>query len=165
MINNHLTPTDPLGDVHKFMTACGQSTDHFSARQTGLYIGLQLEELGEKLTEILGPEHPVVQHMHSEEVRFKSGVYDQQIAVTDRDQLLDADFDLAWVSIAAAFSLGANVPLAWLLGAESNLAKIDETTGTVLRDENGKVKKPEGWAEPDFKSALHPIAPMTYRQV
>jgi hypothetical protein len=38
----------------------------------------------------------------------------------------------------------------WDEGSLSNLKKIDKSTGKVLKREDGKVLKPEGWKKPDF---------------
>ena len=42
----------------------------------------------------------------------------------------------------------------WNEVARSNLAKIDDETGKVLKRVDGKVLKPEGWTPPDIKSIL-----------
>ena len=39
---------------------------------------------------------------------------------------------------------------AWDEGAKSNLAKIDKVTGKVIKRDDGKVLKPDGWKKPDF---------------
>jgi predicted HAD superfamily Cof-like phosphohydrolase len=38
----------------------------------------------------------------------------------------------------------------WDEGSLSNLNKIDKKTGTVIKREDGKVLKPEGWQPPNF---------------
>lgn len=38
-----------VADVRRFTEAVGCTTDRFNVRQTALYIGLQLEEMAEKL--------------------------------------------------------------------------------------------------------------------
>jgi predicted HAD superfamily Cof-like phosphohydrolase len=38
----------------------------------------------------------------------------------------------------------------WDEGSLSNLKKIDSKTKTVIKREDGKVLKPEGWKKPDF---------------
>jgi cephalosporin hydroxylase len=45
---------------------------------------------------------------------------------------------------------GYDVENAWDEGARSNLAKIDRATGRVIKRDDGKVLKPEGWKKPDF---------------
>jgi predicted HAD superfamily Cof-like phosphohydrolase len=41
---------------------------------------------------------------------------------------------------------------AWEEVARSNLAKIDKVTGKVIKREDGKIMKPEGWRPPDLGS-------------
>ena len=52
------------------------------------------------------------------------------------------------VAIGALHSLGVNSEAAWKEVMRSNLAKIDPTTGKVIKREDGKVLKPEGWRPP-----------------
>jgi predicted HAD superfamily Cof-like phosphohydrolase len=72
-------------------------------------------------------------------------------AASDDAEQLDACFDMMWVIIGYMYARGWNPTLAWDEGAKSNLAKIDPTTGKVIRREDGKILKPEGWKTPDFK--------------
>jgi len=44
-----------------------------------------------------------------------------------------------------------NIEGAWNEVARSNLAKIDKTTGKVIKRKDGKVMKPEGWSPPNLK--------------
>lgn len=68
----------------------------------------------------------------------------------DDAEQLDACFDMMWVIIGYMKSRGWNCEQAWDEGAKSNLSKIDLTTGMVIRREDGKILKPEGWKPPDF---------------
>lgn len=72
-------------------------------------------------------------------------------AASDDAEQLDACFDMIWVIVGYMYARGWNPSLAWDEGAKSNLAKIDPTTGKVIRREDGKILKPEGWKAPDFK--------------
>lgn len=72
----------------------------------------------------------------------------------DDVERLDACFDMMWVIIGYMYSRGWNPSFAWDEGAKSNLAKIDPTTGKVIRREDGKILKPEGWQSPDFKKFI-----------
>ena len=45
---------------------------------------------------------------------------------------------------------GFDVDGAWCEVAQSNLAKINKETGKVIKREDGKVLKPEGWTEPNL---------------
>jgi predicted HAD superfamily Cof-like phosphohydrolase len=158
--------------IETFTLATGQTTDHYNVKQIGLYTGLQLEELAEKLT-AFGLTY-IANQLDTLSLSFKQGAMDQLIAQADRAEVLDADLDLAWVSIAAAHSTGADVAGAMAEIARSNLAKlvtcepcsgigsIDGQIDTpfcptcrgagkiALKDENGKVKKPAGWTAPNL---------------
>ena len=68
----------------------------------------------------------------------------------DNAEQLDACFDMIWVIIGYMKSRGWDCEAAWDEGAKSNLSKIDAITGKVIRREDGKILKPEGWKPPDF---------------
>lgn len=147
-----------VADVRRFTEAVGCTTDRFNVRQTALYIGLQLEEMAEKLEAIgYAGDALLVRLMKGTSEQFKSGSFDQLVETGDREAMLDADIDLAWVTIGSALSQGADVLGAMREVARANLDKIGPD-GTVLKDENGKVKKPAGWRGPD-------IAPYVLREV
>lgn len=78
----------------------------------------------------------------------------EAVEASDDAEQLDACFDMMWVIIGYMYSRGWNPNLAWDEGAKSNLAKIDPTTGKVIRREDGKILKPEGWKSPDFKQFI-----------
>jgi predicted HAD superfamily Cof-like phosphohydrolase len=146
-----------LSDVYRFMTACDQETSAFSPRQAALYLGLQLEELAEKLEAF--PEMQITANLlHMVGDRFKMGQHDDlfdYISPEQKVKILDADMDLLWVSAGAALSLGADTSRAWNLLTDNNMAKIDPETGRARRHpETGKIMKPEGHKPPDFASCL-----------
>jgi len=137
-----------VADVRRFTEAVGCTTDRFNVRQTALYIGLQLEEMAEKL-EAFGLTGATFEHLRQLSKDMKEGKHDDRLTnFGDREALLDADVDLAWVTIGSALSQGADVIGAMREVARANLDKIGPD-GTVLKDENGKVKKPAGWRGPD----------------
>jgi hypothetical protein len=68
----------------------------------------------------------------------------------DDAEQLDACFDMSWVIIGYMKARGWDCERAWDEGAKSNLSKIDPKTGVVIRREDGKILKPEGWKPPDF---------------
>jgi predicted HAD superfamily Cof-like phosphohydrolase len=49
---------------------------------------------------------------------------------------------------------GYDVEGAWNEVARSNLAKIDAATGKVVKREDGKVLKPEGWTAPKLDTFI-----------
>lgn len=145
-----------FSDVETFMTIAGQLDNKrkFDARQVALYIGLQLEELGEKLEACgFSPASPIVNMLHDTSASFKAGMFDNMVVNANREELLDADIDLAWVTIGSALSQGADVQGAAEEVSRANLAKFPN--GIAIRDENGKVVKPAGWTGPDLKSFVN----------
>jgi predicted HAD superfamily Cof-like phosphohydrolase len=71
-------------------------------------------------------------------------------AVSDDVEEIDACFDMMWVIIGYMKSRGWDCENIWDEGAKSNLSKIDPLSGKVIRREDGKILKPEGWKPPDF---------------
>lgn len=73
-------------------------------------------------------------------------------AVNDNDDVeqLDACMDMIWVILGYCRMKGFDVVGAWAEVSRSNLCKIDQETGKVLKRSDGKVLKPEGWQPPDF---------------
>lgn len=142
-----------VADVKQFTELAGCTVDQFNARQTALYIGLQLEEMSEKMDaigsvsghKVLAVCSGVLQGLSD---KFKDGSFDVMVKGANRQNLLDADVDLAWVTIGSMLSQGANVLGAMGEVARANLAKFPD--GVVTKDENGKVVKPVGWVGPDL---------------
>jgi predicted HAD superfamily Cof-like phosphohydrolase len=71
-------------------------------------------------------------------------------AVSDDVEEIDACFDMMWVIIGYMKSRGWDCENIWDEGAKSNLSKIDPVSGKVIRREDGKILKPEGWKPPNF---------------
>ncbi|HLP99168.1 MAG TPA: hypothetical protein VK149_12070 [Sideroxyarcus sp.] len=181
--------TDIIKAVRDFTQAVGCTTDQYNVRQTALYIGLQLEEMKEKL-ESLGFNN--VRHsggfytdlmcaLHKASLEFKEGAMDIAVEEADRAAMLDADVDLAWVTIGSMFSQGADVEGACGEVARANMSKLVECDvcegsfslaisqgeshtskfdpcqkcnglGLVaIKDENGKVKKPASFVPPNIE--------------
>jgi len=67
---------------------------------------------------------------------------------------LDACMDMIWVILGYCYMRGWDVEGAWNEIARSNLAKINPETGKVIKREDGKVLKPEGWTPPELKQFL-----------
>lgn len=115
-------------DVLMFMLASGQTINIDNEEQAQLYHRLINEEYNEFI-----------------------------VARNQKDDVetLDACFDMIWVIVGYMLSKGYNVEGAWDEGARSNLAKIDATTGKVIKRADGKVLKPEGWQKPDFSKYIN----------
>lgn len=142
--------------VREFMEKAGQSTARFNPAQASLYTGLQIEELAEKLFAIsegclTSSQRKNLQQMaQSLDVlgdQFKRGVFQGTIGRADHAELIDADCDLAWVSIGALYSTSKDGLGALRHVAETNL---DKFRNGVIKDANGKIQKPANWKAPDF---------------
>ena len=58
------------------------------------------------------------------------------------------------VTIGAIHSAGFDAEGAWKEVMSTNFAKIDKKTGKVIKREDGKVLKPDGWTPPNLKDFL-----------
>src|SRR6185369_10437617 len=102
---------------------------------------------------------PHVQGLDGLANALKRGVHDVQFitALADdriREELLDADLDLAWVSFGASHSMGAQTEAGWELVNTANMGKVDPATVKAFRDANGKITKPAGWTAPDHRGLV-----------
>ena len=112
-------------DVKVFQNACDQEP---SEKNAELYYKLIKEEF----------EEFRVAHREKDEV-----------------EMLDACMDMIWVILGFCHMKGYKTDAAWNEVARSNLAKIDRKTGKVIKREDGKVLKPEGWTPPDLGSYVN----------
>lgn len=153
--------TDVLGTTADWFVATGQMPEAAepNARQAAFYVGMQLEELAEKLEAILGNDNTLVTVMTTAATNFKRGTMDGavQTALHRRPvALLDADMDLIWVSIGGARAQGADVIGAYSAVNHANWDKRNPTTNEFDRHpETGKVIKREGWQEADLTPFIH----------
>ena len=69
-------------------------------------------------------------------------------------EILDALVDMLVVTIGAIHSAGFDAEGAWKEVMSTNFAKIDKKTGKVIKREDGKVLKPDGWTPPNLKDFL-----------
>jgi predicted HAD superfamily Cof-like phosphohydrolase len=110
-------------DVQVFMSAAGQTTTENNPKQALLYHKLIVEEFNE---------------------------FCEARLTNDDVETIDACFDMMWVIVGYMLSRGWDNNKIWDEGALSNLRKIDKETRKVLKREDGKVLKPEGWQPPNF---------------
>jgi predicted HAD superfamily Cof-like phosphohydrolase len=115
---------NPFKDHQLFMLASGQTTGIENIEQYRLYHNLIKEE---------------VQELEDS---------------TTREDDVDALVDILVVTIGALHSIGVDIEGAWNEVHRSNMAKVDAGTGVVLRREDGKILKPEGWQPPNLKQYL-----------
>lgn len=106
-----------------FMQAADQTVKDFNRQQYNMYLDLIEEETNE----------------------LKAAVM-----FNDRVEQLDALIDIMVVTIGALHSLGVDAEGAWHEVLRSNLDKIDKATGKVIKREDGKVLKPQGWKPPQL---------------
>ncbi len=116
-------------DVATFMSAAGQSINRDNKQQAELYLKLIEEEY---------------------EKEFKEARQSNDDVLT-----IDACFDTIWVIVGYMMSRGWDCERIWDEGALSNLKKIDRATQKVLKREDGKVLKPEGWQPPNFSKFVN----------
>ena len=107
-------------DVVKFIEACDQEKN---SDNVALYAGLINEEYKEFI----------------------------QACFEDDDiERLDACMDMIWVILGYCYMKGFDVEGAWKEVARSNLEKINPETNKVMKREDGKVLKPDGWTPPNL---------------
>lgn len=154
-----LSMTSEIAKTHDWFVTAGQmpATPAPDVRQVAFYIGMQLEEMAEKL-EALGMAR-LASGLSAHADLFKRGANDDAVRgallAGKAEALLDADMDLLWVTIGAAYAQGADAQGAYAEVAEANWAKFPN--GVVTRHpETGKVLKPEGWQAPNLTQYLHP---------
>ena len=74
----------------------------------------------------------------------------EAVIENDRVEQLDALVDILVVTLGAIRTGGFDGEGAWKEVMDTNFAKIDPTTGKVIKREDGKVLKPEGWKAPEL---------------
>jgi len=112
---------NPFNDIELFGTACDQEPSEANYK---MYLGLIDEEVAELV---------------------------EAVAADDKVEQLDALIDILVVTMGAIRAAGWDGEGAWKEVMDTNFAKIDPDTGKVLKREDGKVLKPEGWVAPSLK--------------
>jgi phosphoribosyl-ATP pyrophosphohydrolase len=119
-------------DVNEFMDAADQRTTVNPVRefdptepQTNLYMKLVQEEFDETMT------------------AFFRG---------DTIETADGIADLVWVLMGLATSIGIPFDQVWDEVKASNMSKVVD--GKLMKREDGKVMKPEGYFRPDLNAVL-----------
>jgi predicted HAD superfamily Cof-like phosphohydrolase len=115
-----------FNDVEIFMEACDQNSKGF-CDQSDLYLKLIREEFEELM-----------------------------LAYKNRDivEIADACADLKWVIEGLEITLELPQQQLWNEVSRSNLSKIS-SNGKVMKREDGKVLKPEGWSPPNIGAILN----------
>lgn len=120
-------PQSVFHDQATFMRACGQTVNRDNLKQAELYRTLVYEELQE---------------------------WSEATAHDNEVEEFDAVLDTLVVLIGYGLSRGWPMVEGWQEVMQSNLAKIDPTTGQVRRRADGKILKSEGWRAPDLEGVL-----------
>ena len=116
--------TNTFKDIETFATACDQPA---SPENYKMYLGLIDEEYGELVDAVIAD---------------------------DKVEQLDALVDILVVTMGAIRAAGWDGEAAWKEVMDTNFAKIDPTTGKVIKREDGKVLKPEGWLAPQLSQFI-----------
>ena len=117
--------TNPFKDIDTFATACDQPPSEANYK---MYLSLIDEEVGELV---------------------------EAVAANDKVEQLDALVDILVVTMGAIRAGGFDGEGAWKEVMDTNFAKIDPTTGKVIKRADGKVLKPEGWKAPELAQFLN----------
>ena len=112
--------TNPFKDIETFGTACDQPPSEANYK---MYLDLIREETDE---------------------------LEEAIQDNDKVEQLDALIDILVVTMGAVRAAGWDGEAAWKEVMDTNFAKIDPTTGKVIKRADGKVLKPEGWKAPEL---------------
>jgi predicted HAD superfamily Cof-like phosphohydrolase len=116
--------TNTFKDIETFATACDQPA---SPENYKMYLGLIDEEYGELVDAVIAD---------------------------DKVEQLDALVDILVVTMGAIRAAGWDGEAAWKEVMNTNFAKIDPTTGKVIKRDDGKVLKPEGWRAPQLSQFI-----------
>jgi predicted HAD superfamily Cof-like phosphohydrolase len=147
----------------KLFNGIAGTKEEFNVKMISLYTGLVLEEVAEML-EALHIDDPevedLIESLNESSHSFKINDFEATIGCcVDRKEFLDGAVDVAVVALGAGVSIGADVLGACHEVADSNLSKFPIVNGehVVLKDENGKIMKPESFRRPELGKFLHQI--------
>lgn len=137
-----------VDQIRQFNQLAGNTTNTFNARQSALYMGMQLEELAEKLAHLgFTTTSGTMQTLGRQ---FKQGGFDDLFSAVDRTHLIDDDVDLIVVTIGSMLSQGVDIEGALSEVSRSNMSKVFPD-GTLHKDDNGKIVKSPEYTAPDLR--------------
>jgi len=116
--------TNTFKDIETFATACDQPA---SAENYKMYLDLIDEEYIE---------------------------LQKALRTHDKVEQLDALVDILVVTMGAIRAAGWDGEAAWKEVMDTNFAKVNPDTGKVIKREDGKVLKPEGWKAPELSQFI-----------
>lgn len=133
-------------DVARFMFAADQKRDDATAR---LYLGLGLEEIAETLE---AEGYLAI----ARQVQGYAGDIKRGLMPEREPNLLegfDGGLDTVWVTFGYMLARNFPVSAGWAEVARSNASKLVD--GRVIKNESGKVMKPESYSPPDLMRVLN----------
>jgi hypothetical protein len=144
----------PFVNVETFMLAAGHLLEHVWRDSRPIdyeRFTLYMKFVNEEYMDELVPASMRLLYFKEKEQLTPEEAKEAEAVMTE---VVDGLFDLIWVTIGAMLALGIPVRAIWEEGARSNLDKIDPLTKKVIKREDGKILKPEGWTPPDFHAIL-----------
>lgn len=122
--------SNPFIDNLEFMRACGKAVPErptFDVPTEAMQWGLVEEEFKET----------VLARERGDIVETADGIIDTVKVLLEYGESIGIDTEAVWNEIH-----------------RSNMAKVDPETGAVVRRDDGKILKPEGWKKPDVRKVL-----------
>lgn len=138
--------------VREFMVTSGMSVDRFNAVQIVTHTALQLEEISQKIYAISAGSidsrdrdmlRNFARYANTIAHRFKCKLHVGDVIRCEHCELVDADFNLAFVSLGALYSVSTNGDGAIDAGCSYNFTQF--VSDAVVHN-NG------GWRKPDFSA-------------
>jgi len=142
--------TNPIESVSAWCEGVGHGPETLP-----LYVALVAEEAGELLDELsmndgLAESYRRMAYIELWSMSGHARKTGCGMEVHDREALLDAALDTAWVALCLARALtGERLPAAWAELHRSNITDKQQD-GQFVRDASGKIQKPATWRAPDF---------------
>lgn len=133
-----------LTEIKRWIEDAGQEPGR---KNTNLYIGLCCEEMAEML-EDQGCT-AVAERLRIASQMWRLGPFDSE----PTEGLLDAACDLIWVATGLIVAMGIDPTEALQRVIDSNNSKR-QADGTFLKDETGKIQKPDGYKPPNWEGLL-----------
>lgn len=107
-----------------------------------------------KSTDSLGFPSEWVRALRRELLHEEVSEYNQAEHESDIVEVADALGDMMVIIAGTAIAYNIDLPAVLAEIQRSNLSKIDPETKRVVKREDGKVLKPEGWTPPDIKAVM-----------
>lgn len=128
--------SDLFDSVEKMMIAFGQLDEQMSYLEDSPIPRQEVEELRLEL------------------IREEVKELQQSVAEGDLVEIADALGDITVVVFGMALAYRIDLPAVLWEIQRSNLSKVDEKTGKVIRREDGKVLKPESYSPPNIEEYM-----------